>query len=166
GSPEERRVRDRDRHHRLSAGLRCVRRCGERRKTHDLHRRHVAVRHRHDRCGLHRSLPDSLPLDHHAQYSAARSHRSQNASGLPPFGVMFQGGALFGSLTVGENVSLPLEEWTELPADAIAAIARAKLRLVGLDGAADKLPSELSGGMKKRAAIARAIALEPEIVFL
>jgi phospholipid/cholesterol/gamma-HCH transport system ATP-binding protein len=87
-------------------------------------------------------------------------------AGLPPFGVMFQAGALFGSLTVGENVALPLEEWTDLPADAIAAIARAKLKLVGLDGAADKLPAELSGGMKKRAAIARALALEPELVFL
>jgi phospholipid/cholesterol/gamma-HCH transport system ATP-binding protein len=87
-------------------------------------------------------------------------------AGLPPFGVMFQAGALFGSLTVGENVSLPIEEWTDLPADAIAAIARAKLRLVGLQGAEDKLPAELSGGMKKRAAIARALALEPELVFL
>ena len=87
-------------------------------------------------------------------------------AGLPPFGVMFQAGALFGSLTVGENVSLPIEEWTDLPADAIAAIARAKLKLVGLDGAADKFPSELSGGMKKRAAIARALALEPSLVFL
>lgn len=86
--------------------------------------------------------------------------------GLPPFGVMFQAGALFGSLTVGENVALPLEEWTKLPPDAIAAIARAKLRLVGLDGAFAKLPSELSGGMKKRAAIARALALEPPLVFL
>ncbi|MDB4944623.1 MAG: transporter, ATP-binding protein [Labilithrix sp.] len=87
-------------------------------------------------------------------------------AGLPPFGVMFQAGALFGSLTVGENVSVPLEEWTDLPDDAVAAIARAKLKLVGLDGAADKLPAELSGGMKKRAAIARALALEPELVFL
>ncbi len=87
-------------------------------------------------------------------------------AGLPPFGVMFQAGALFGSLTVGENVSLPIEEWTDLPDDAIAAIARAKLKLVGLDGAADKFPAELSGGMKKRAAIARALALEPELVFL
>jgi phospholipid/cholesterol/gamma-HCH transport system ATP-binding protein len=88
------------------------------------------------------------------------------AAGLPPFGVMFQAGALFGSLTVGENVSLPIEEWTDLPGDATAAIARAKLKLVGLDGAADKFPSELSGGMKKRAAIARALALDPELVFL
>lgn len=86
--------------------------------------------------------------------------------GLPPYGVMFQAGALFGSSTVGENVELPLEEWTDLAPDAIAAIARAKLKLVGLDGAYDKFPSELSGGMKKRAAIARALALEPELVFL
>jgi phospholipid/cholesterol/gamma-HCH transport system ATP-binding protein len=86
--------------------------------------------------------------------------------GLPPYGVMFQGGALFGSLTVGENVELPLEEWTDLAPDAIAAIARAKLKLVGLEAAYDKFPAELSGGMKKRAAIARALALDPELVFL
>jgi phospholipid/cholesterol/gamma-HCH transport system ATP-binding protein len=84
----------------------------------------------------------------------------------PPFGVMYQAGALFGSSTVGENVELPLEEWTDLPPEAISVIARAKLRLVGLEGAYEKLPSELSGGMKKRAAIARALALEPPLVFL
>ncbi|MDF2698351.1 MAG: transporter, ATP-binding protein [Labilithrix sp.] len=87
-------------------------------------------------------------------------------AGLPPFGVMFQAGALFGAATVGENVELPLEEWTDLPADAITALAKAKLRLVGLDGAYGTFPSELSGGMKKRAAIARALALEPKLVFL
>lgn len=87
-------------------------------------------------------------------------------AGLPPFGVMFQGGALFGSLSVGQNVALALEEWTALPPDAIRAVARAKLRLVGLEEAIDKLPSELSGGMKKRAAIARALALDPDLVFL
>jgi phospholipid/cholesterol/gamma-HCH transport system ATP-binding protein len=80
--------------------------------------------------------------------------------------MMFQSGALFGSMTVGENVQLPLEEWTDLPADAIAAIARGKLRVVGLEDAIDKLPSELSGGMTRRAAIARALALDPELVFL
>jgi phospholipid/cholesterol/gamma-HCH transport system ATP-binding protein len=88
------------------------------------------------------------------------------SAGRPPFGVMFQGGALFGSLTVGENVGLQLEEWTTLPYDAIGAIVRAKLRLVGLEGAENKLPSEISGGMKKRAAIARAMALEPDLLFL
>jgi phospholipid/cholesterol/gamma-HCH transport system ATP-binding protein len=86
--------------------------------------------------------------------------------GLPPFGVMFQNGALFGSMTTGENVALPLLEWTSLGRDASDAIARAKLRLVGLGGAAERPPDELSGGMRKRAAIARALALDPPIVFL
>lgn len=86
--------------------------------------------------------------------------------GRPPYGVMFQSGALFGSMTVGENVGLPLEQYTELPVDAIAAVVLAKLRLVGLEHAVDQFPAEISGGMKKRAAIARALALEPELIFL
>ncbi len=84
----------------------------------------------------------------------------------PNFGVMFQGGALFGSMTVGENVALPLERWTDLPPEAVTAIVRAKLGLVGLRAAEDKLPSDLSGGMVKRAAIARAMVLEPAVLFL
>jgi phospholipid/cholesterol/gamma-HCH transport system ATP-binding protein len=86
--------------------------------------------------------------------------------GRPPFGVMFQSGALFGSMTVGENIGLPLQMWTDLEPEAVAAIVSAKLCLVGLRGTEDKLPSELSGGMKKRAAIARAMALEPSLIFL
>jgi phospholipid/cholesterol/gamma-HCH transport system ATP-binding protein len=86
--------------------------------------------------------------------------------GPPPFGVMFQSGALLGSMTVGENVALPLTEWTDLPRDAVRAIVQAKLRLVGLDNTENKMPSELSGGMKKRAAIARAMALETDLIFL
>ncbi len=86
--------------------------------------------------------------------------------GRPPYGVMFQSGALLGSMTVGENLALPLGAWTELPEDAISAIVRAKLRLVGLQDAENKFPSELSGGMKKRAAIARAMVLEPDLIFL
>ena len=100
------------------------------------------------------------------EISIAGMGRPNLEVGRPPFGVMFQSGALFGSLTVGENVGLPLEQWTDLPYDAIAAIVLAKLRLVGLTGAEAKFPSEISGGMKKRAAIARALALEPELVFL
>jgi phospholipid/cholesterol/gamma-HCH transport system ATP-binding protein len=86
--------------------------------------------------------------------------------GRPRCGVVFQSCALFSSLTVGENVGLALRQWTSLPRKAVQAIVAAKLRLVGLDGAAAKMPAELSGGMKKRAAIARALALEPELLFL
>jgi phospholipid/cholesterol/gamma-HCH transport system ATP-binding protein len=86
--------------------------------------------------------------------------------GRPQFGVMFQGGALFGSMTLLENVALPLAEWVDIPPDAATAMARAKLKLVGLEGSGDKMPSELSGGMKKRAAIARAMVLEPQLLFL
>ena len=87
-------------------------------------------------------------------------------AGRPGFGVTFQTGALIGSLTVAENVALPLLEWTELPLDAVGAIVAARLRLVGLQSAAAQLPSELSGGMRKRAALARAMALEPDLLFL
>lgn len=82
------------------------------------------------------------------------------------FGVSFQGGALFGSMTVLENVRLSLEEYTTLPPNLTDMIAISKLRLVGLEGAAQKRPSELSGGMIKRVAIARAMALDPAIIFL
>jgi phospholipid/cholesterol/gamma-HCH transport system ATP-binding protein len=82
------------------------------------------------------------------------------------FGVMYQMGALFGSMTLIENVSLPLEEFTRLPADAIEAIARSKLAMVGLAGFEQYVPAEISGGMAKRAAIARAMARDPEILFL
>jgi phospholipid/cholesterol/gamma-HCH transport system ATP-binding protein len=87
-------------------------------------------------------------------------------TGRPQFGMMFQSGALFGSMTVGENVGLTLREWTRLPPEAVDAIVEAKLALVGLEGTRHRLPSELSGGMKKRAAIARAMALEPPLIFL
>ncbi|MDX2166947.1 MAG: ATP-binding cassette domain-containing protein [Deltaproteobacteria bacterium] len=80
-------------------------------------------------------------------------------------GVTFQAGALFGSLTLGQNVALPLEEYTSLPAETIALLVRIKLAMVKLDGFEDFMISELSGGMKKRAALARALALDPAILF-
>lgn len=85
---------------------------------------------------------------------------------LQRFGVMYQSGALFGSMTVLENVLLPLDTFTRLPARAKEMIALAKLKLVGLAAAADRMPADLSGGMQKRAAIARAMALDPGILFL
>jgi phospholipid/cholesterol/gamma-HCH transport system ATP-binding protein len=80
-------------------------------------------------------------------------------------GMSFQGSALFGSMTVGENVALPLREHTKLEDSTIEIILRLKLDQVGLAGYEDYMPSQLSGGMKKRAAVARALAMDPEILF-
>jgi len=91
---------------------------------------------------------------------------SDDDDGPPAFGVLFQSGALFGSMTVGENVALPLKQWTDLDDQSIDAIVHSKLALVGLAGSEPQLPSEISGGMKKRAGIARALALDPPIMFL
>jgi len=80
-------------------------------------------------------------------------------------GVLFQSGALYNSMTVGENVALPLREHTDLPEETIEIMVKIKLELVGLRRHTDKMPGELSGGMKKRAGLARAIALDPKILF-
>ncbi len=85
---------------------------------------------------------------------------------LRKIGILFQGGALFGSMTIAENVALPIQEYTDLPPSAIAALVHMKLCSVDLGGYENHLPSELSGGMIKRAALARALALNPEILFL
>ncbi|MDX1961089.1 MAG: ATP-binding cassette domain-containing protein [Leptospiraceae bacterium] len=85
---------------------------------------------------------------------------------LQKFGVMYQQGALFGSMNLIENVSLPLREFTNLSEEAIRLIAWMKLKLVSLEKFCYHMPSEISGGMKKRAAIARAMVLDPKILFL
>ncbi len=81
------------------------------------------------------------------------------------FGILYQSGALWSSLTLGENISLPLQQYTNLAPARIREIAALKLSLVGLSGFEEFYPSEISGGMKKRAGLARAMALDPEILF-
>lgn len=84
---------------------------------------------------------------------------------LRKIGILYQGGALFGSMTVAENIALPIQEYTNLPPEAVRALVRMKLSLVHLTGYEDHLPSEISGGMKKRAGLARAMSLNPSILF-
>jgi len=84
---------------------------------------------------------------------------------LKKIGISYQGGALFGSMTLAENVGLPIEEYTDLPEKSMAALIKMKLSLVQLDGFENHLPSEISGGMQKRAGLARAMALNPKILF-
>ncbi len=84
---------------------------------------------------------------------------------LRRMGILYQGGALWSSMTLAENIALPLQAYTDLPADEIAHLVSLKLALVGLDGFGNHYPAELSGGMRKRAGLARAIALDPDILF-
>ncbi len=95
----------------------------------------------------------------------ARASEEERDAIRKRFGMLFQGAALFNSLTVGENVALPLREHTRLDDDIIRIIVKVKLELVGLTGFEALMPYEISGGMKKRVALARAIALDPKIVF-
>jgi phospholipid/cholesterol/gamma-HCH transport system ATP-binding protein len=113
--------------------------------------------------GLYQPAEGRILIEGHDIASAQGDERLQL---LRTFGVMYQSGALFGSMTLLENVSLPLEEFTDLPPDAIRLIALMKLKQVGLESFGDLMPSELSGGMQKRGAIARAMALDPRVLFL
>ncbi len=113
--------------------------------------------------GLYPPLAGTVLIEGRDLTAAGGSERQDILRGI---GVMYQSGALFGSMTLAENVRLPLEEYTSLPDAAIDMIARMKLELVGLDQFTGHLPNEISGGMQKRAAIARAMALDPPILFL
>lgn len=113
--------------------------------------------------GLHRPMSGTVRIEGVNLHEASPAQRLRT---LRSFGVSYQTGALFGSLTTLENVRLPLEECTDLPKRLQESVARQKLAQVRLTGFEDLAPAELSGGMIKRAAIARAMALDPKILFL
>lgn len=118
---------------------------------------------------LLRLMVGILPFDGGDIITLGQSLKSMAMSDLMDYrrsvGVLFQSGALFNSMTVAENVSLPLREHTDLPEETIDIVVKMKLEQVGLREHADKMPGELSGGMKKRAGLARAMALDPKILF-
>ncbi|HEX2339019.1 MAG TPA: ATP-binding cassette domain-containing protein [Vicinamibacterales bacterium] len=107
--------------------------------------------------GLERPMAGRIEID-----GVGAPHRLE---GVPPFGVLFQSGALFSSLTLAENLALPLTTWTPIRGATVRELCQAKLDLVGLGAFAGHLPGEISGGMKKRAGIARAMMLEPDLLF-
>jgi phospholipid/cholesterol/gamma-HCH transport system ATP-binding protein len=113
--------------------------------------------------GLLRPASGTVLVEGEDYWAASEARRGEIGRG---FGVLFQSGALWSSMTVADNVALPLQLFTRLEAAAIAALVELKLSLVGLAGAGGKMPAELSGGMRKRAALARALALDPQTLFL
>ena len=113
--------------------------------------------------GLYRPLGGDILINGRSIVQASENERQGMFS---MFGVLYQSGALFGSMTLLQNVSLPLEEHTDLPAKMIESLARLKLASVGLAGFEEYLPNEISGGMKKRAGLARALALDAKLLFL
>ena len=113
--------------------------------------------------GLYKPYSGQILIDNR---DVVKAEGAQRLEILNRIGVMYQSGALFGSMNLLQNVMLPLEEFTELPLDARQKVAELKLMLVGLQGFEYHMPSQISGGMQKRAAIARAMALDPKILFL
>jgi len=112
--------------------------------------------------GLHRPHGGRVLLDGH---DITRCDDAVYRKLLRGIGILYQESALLGSMTVGENVALPLREHTDLSEQALSSLVRIKLKMVHLEGYEDHLPSELSGGMRKRAGLARAMALNPRILF-
>ena len=109
-------------------------------------------------------MPDEGTVKLFGQDLAQQDEKGLNAI-RKQFGILFQSGALFNSLTVAENVALPLEEHTDLDSNIIDFMVKIKLELVGLREASHKYPAQISGGMKKRAGLARALSLDPKILF-
>ncbi|CAI9121430.1 ABC transporter ATP-binding protein [Brytella acorum] len=112
--------------------------------------------------GLLRPKTGRYTVDGEDYWAGSDAHRTDLNH---RFGVLFQSGALWSSMTVGENVALPMQMFTELDTDAIRRLVELKLGFVGMLPAMDLYPSEISGGMRKRAGLARALALDPDILF-
>ncbi len=112
--------------------------------------------------GLKRPATGDVYYDNECFWSATPEHRKERTR---RFGVTFQSGALWSSMTLAENVALPLQQYTSLGEAEIREVCALKLALVGLAGFEEYYPSEISGGMQKRAGLARAMALDPEILF-
>lgn len=113
--------------------------------------------------GLLSPVAGTVKIDGEDYWAATESQQSEIGRRL---GILFQNGALWSSMTVGENVGLPLQMFTQLDVRSIERLIRYKLSLVGMESSEDKMPAELSGGMRKRAGLARALALDPDILFL
>ncbi len=112
--------------------------------------------------GLYEPMSGDITINNHSIVSAAQDEKDQI---LRQFGVLYQSSALFSSMTLEENVAFPLNEFTSLSKEVISAMSSMKLGLVGLEGFDSFTPSEISGGMQKRAGLARAMALDPKILF-
>jgi phospholipid/cholesterol/gamma-HCH transport system ATP-binding protein len=112
--------------------------------------------------GLHRPAAGRVYYGETSFWEADEAERQRI---MRKIGILYQQGALWSSLTLAENIAVPIEEYTDLPRPAVREIAAFKLSLVGLAGFEDYYPSEISGGMRKRAGLARAMALDPEILF-
>ena len=112
--------------------------------------------------GLYQPLKGDIRIN---GSSIVHSNQKEKNRLMREFGILYQSGALFSSMNLLENVSMPLQEFTDLPPNIISAMAQVKLSLVGLEGFESFAPSEISGGMKKRAGLARAMSLDPQILF-
>ena len=112
--------------------------------------------------GLYPPLKGDILINGSSIVNASSNEKDQI---MKQFGVLYQSGALFSSLSLEENIAMPIQQFTNLAPEVISAISQFKLSLVGLEGFEDFTPSEISGGMKKRAGLARAMALDPDILF-